>query len=91
MSTLLSSGIEGLDDILHGGFTPNRMYLCEGVPGSGKTTLGMQFMKEAAGRGERSVVYTFEEVAELLVRRSESVNIPVGLPQPSSNIGPTRK
>src|SRR5690349_5905021 len=56
MSTPLSSGIEGLDDVLSGGFTPNRMYLCEGVPGSGKTTLGMQFLSAGARNGE-SVLY----------------------------------
>ena len=51
-STLLSSGITGLDDILNGGFSPDRMYLCEGVPGSGKTTLGMQFLAAGARNGE---------------------------------------
>jgi circadian clock protein KaiC len=43
----------------------------------GKTTLGLQFMKEAAGRGERSVIYTFEEWDETLLSRSEAINIPV--------------
>jgi circadian clock protein KaiC len=62
----LSSGIEGLDDILNGGFTPNRMYLCEGVPGSGKTTLGMQFLAAGARNGESVLYVTLSESAEEL-------------------------
>src|SRR6185436_15178540 len=71
-SAPLSSGIEGLDDVLNGGFTPNRMYLCEGVPGSGKTTLGMQFL--AAGvRNSESVLYvTLSESAEELREIADS-------------------
>ena len=38
-ATPLSTGIQGLDEVLRGGFTPKRVYLVEGVPGSGKTTL----------------------------------------------------
>ena len=66
MSTLLSSGIEGLDDILNGGFTPHRMYLTEGVPGSGKTTLGMQFLAAGARNGESVLYVTLSESAEEL-------------------------
>jgi circadian clock protein KaiC len=66
MSTILSSGIEGLDDVLGGGFTPNRMYLCEGVPGSGKTTLGMQFLAAGAKLGESVLYVTLSESTEEL-------------------------
>jgi circadian clock protein KaiC len=65
-ATPLSSGIEGLDDILCGGFTPNRMYLCEGVPGSGKTTLGMQFLAAGARLGESVLYVTLSESEEEL-------------------------
>ena len=65
-TTPLSSGIEGLDDILCGGFTPNRMYLCEGVPGSGKTTLGMQFLAAGARLGESVLYVTLSESEEEL-------------------------
>src|SRR5690349_2841610 len=42
----VATGIPGLDDVLGGGFTPNRVYLIEGNPGSGKTTLALQCLLE---------------------------------------------
>ena len=51
--SVASTNIPGLDDILAGGFTRNRLYLVEGVPGSGKTTLALQFLLAGAARGER--------------------------------------
>ena len=45
------TGIPGLDDILNGGLSRGRLYLVEGVPGSGKTTLAMQFLMDGARRG----------------------------------------
>jgi len=73
----ISSGVPELDELLHGGLERGTISILTGPTGVGKTTLGLQFMKEAAGRGERSVVYTFEEVQETLLRRCESLNIPV--------------
>ena len=73
----LSSGVPELDELLHGGLERGTISMITGPTGIGKTTLGVQFMKEAAGRGERSVVYTFEEPQETLLRRCESLNIPV--------------
>lgn len=46
MEPRLRSGIEGLDDILSGGFPSNHLYLLEGDPGTGKTTLALQFLLE---------------------------------------------
>jgi circadian clock protein KaiC len=60
---LARTGIAGLDNILHGGLTRNRMYLIEGVPGSGKTTLGMQFLQEGARQGESVLYVTLSESA----------------------------
>ncbi len=73
----ISSGIPELDELLHGGFERGTITIISGPSGVGKSTLGLQFMKEAAGRGERSVVYSFEEWQETLLNRCESVNIPV--------------
>ncbi|MFN7147124.1 MAG: ATPase domain-containing protein, partial [Myxococcota bacterium] len=72
----LSSGIPELDEVLGGGIERGTVTLITGPAGVGKTTLGIQFMKEAAGRGEHSVVYSFEEQAEILLCRCEALNIP---------------
>lgn len=56
-----STGSEGLDLILNGGLDPERMYLYEGRPGSGKTTLGMQFLLDGVRRGERTLYVTLSE------------------------------
>jgi len=62
----LKTGIEGLDDILHGGFPPGHLYLIEGDPGTGKTTLALQFLLEGIRRGERVLYVTLSESAEEL-------------------------
>jgi circadian clock protein KaiC len=54
-------GIPGLDQILGGGLPPNRLYLIEGDPGSGKTTLGLQFLREGMQRGETVLYVTLSE------------------------------
>jgi circadian clock protein KaiC len=73
----LASGVPELDELLHGGLERGTITLFTGPSGVGKTTLGLQFMKEAAARGHRSVVYTFDERTEILIQRCQSVNIPV--------------
>jgi circadian clock protein KaiC len=74
---VLSSGVPELDELLHGGFERSTITIISGPSGVGKSTLGLQFMKEAAGRGERSVIYAFEERQETLLHRCEAINIPV--------------
>jgi circadian clock protein KaiC len=59
-------GIEGLDDILSGGFTRDRLFLVEGMPGSGKTTLAMQFLLAGAAAGETVLYVTLSETADEL-------------------------
>lgn len=54
-------GIEGLDDVLGGGLPANRVYLLEGNPGSGKTTLALQFLLEGARNGEPGLYVTLSE------------------------------
>jgi circadian clock protein KaiC len=57
----MSSGVAGLDAILGGGFTPDRLYLIEGVPGAGKTTLALQFLMEGVRNGESVLYVTLSE------------------------------
>jgi len=57
----VSTGSEGLDDILGGGLDPSRMYLYEGRPGTGKTTISLQFLLEGVRRGERVLYVTLSE------------------------------
>src|SRR5947208_15308294 len=56
-----STGSVGLDDILGGGFDPDRVYLIEGRPGTGKTTLALQCLLEGVRRGERCLYVTLSE------------------------------
>ena len=60
-STLVATGVEGLDDVLGGGFTPNRLYLIEGNPGSGKTTLALDCLLEGVRLGEKVLYVTLSE------------------------------
>ena len=62
----LSTGIPGLDDILRGGLAKGFLYLIEGNPGAGKTTLALQFLIEGAKRGEKGLYISLAESADEL-------------------------
>src|SRR6201996_8380172 len=60
------TGVEGLDDILAGGLSRGNVFLLEGAPGAGKTTIAMQFLLEGAKKGESCLTITLSETEEEL-------------------------
>ncbi len=67
-----STGVNGLDDILHGGLPTGQMYLLEGNPGTGKTTIALQFILEGARLGEQTLYVTLSESRQELQSAAES-------------------
>lgn len=64
--TRFSTGIKGFDDILNGGFPDNRLYLMQGEPGTGKTTIAFQFLLEGIKNKEECLYISFSESREEL-------------------------
>ena len=67
-----TTGISGLDEILPSGLPANRLYLIEGMPGTGKTTLALQFLLEGRRLGERGLYVTLSETKEELLSVADS-------------------
>jgi len=91
---LARTGIDGLDDVLRGGLTCNRLYLVEGMPGSGKTTLALQYLLEGVRLGESVLYVTLSETEEELRSVAAShglsldgMNIHELMPSPESLAG----
>jgi circadian clock protein KaiC len=63
---IASTGITGLDDVLSGGFARRRLFLVEGTPGAGKTTLALQYLRAGAAAGEPVMYVTLSETEEEL-------------------------
>lgn len=74
---ILSSGVPEIDQLLGGGFDRGAVTMITGPSGAGKTTLGLQLVKESSAQGIRSLICSFEEEAETLMRRSTGINIPI--------------
>jgi circadian clock protein KaiC len=68
----VTSGISGLDDILRGGFPPDCLYMLSGTPGSGKTTLGLQFLLEGVQKGESCLYVTLSETKKEIAKVARS-------------------
>jgi len=69
---LCKTGITGLDYILHGGFPRHRLYMLQGDPGVGKTTLALQFLLEGALAGEKGLYITLSETKDELEAVADS-------------------
>src|ERR1700733_8925984 len=57
----ISIGVPGLDSVLAGGLPPGHLYLVDGDPGTGKTTLGLQFLREGVAQNESVLYITLSE------------------------------
>jgi circadian clock protein KaiC len=69
MITFTPTGVDGIDDILHGGLPAGSSIILEGAPGTGKTTLGVQFLHHGATRlGEAGIYVTFEEFPQQIYK-----------------------
>jgi len=68
----ISLGVDGLDEVLHGGLPINRLYLVQGDPGVGKTTLAMQFLLDGVRRSETVLYITLSETKEELTMVAHS-------------------
>ena len=75
--TRCSSGCAGLDDVLGGGFPIGHFYLIEGEPGTGKTTLALQFVAEGLKRGEKVLYVTLSESRDELLAVAENHGLAV--------------
>jgi circadian clock protein KaiC len=73
-ANLCSTGVEGLDRVLRGGLPKNRLYLVQGDPGVGKTTLALQFLLEGVRVGEPSLYITLSETKEEILQVAKSHN-----------------
>lgn len=73
-------GITGLDDVLGGGVRRDRLYLLEGSPGAGKTTIALQFLMEGHARGEIGLYVTLSETEAELRETASSHGWTIGEP-----------
>ena len=71
-SARVSTGIRGLDEVLNGGLPAHRVYLLEGDPGTGKTTVALQFLLDGVAHGERCLYVTLGETVQELTDVADS-------------------
>lgn len=69
----LSTGVAGLDEILHGGLLPRQTYLLRGASGTGKTILGLHFLAQGVADGQRSLLITLGEQEQQIRRNAAAI------------------
>jgi len=77
-SDRVSSGIDGLDEILHGGFIGERTYTIRGGSGTGKTILGYHFLTAGVEAGETALYFAFEETATDITANAAALGFDLG-------------
>ncbi len=77
-NTKAKTGVEGLDDVLSGGLSRGHVFLLEGSPGTGKTTVALQFLMEGARLGERCLYISLSETEGELRQSARSHGIDIG-------------
>jgi len=65
----ISTGIDGLDELVEGGFPANSLVLVKGCAGAGKSIFGMNFLMEGIGKGEKACYFSLEEPVEETIRQ----------------------
>lgn len=93
----ISTGVPGLDDILAGGYSSNRIHLIEGQPGAGKTTLALQFLLAGQKEGDRALYISLSETRPEIIHSAgthgwslEGLNIFELIP-PELSLDPSRE
>jgi circadian clock protein KaiC len=71
----VSTGVNGLDQLLNGGYFVGSTTLVTGISGVGKTVMGLQFLAEGARRGERGLMVTLDEPAAQMIRNAATIGI----------------
>jgi circadian clock protein KaiC len=66
------TGVPGLDEVLVGGYARGNLHLIEGQPGTGKTTLGLQFLLDGRAKGEQGLYVTLSETKRELLRAART-------------------
>jgi circadian clock protein KaiC len=71
----VSTGVDGLDQLLNGGYFVGSTTLVAGISGVGKTVMGLQFLAEGARRSERGLMVTLDEPAAQMIRNAATIGI----------------
>jgi len=72
-SARVSTGIEGLDTLIDGGYPENSVIVVSGTPGTGKTIMGLQFLYDGAMKGEMGIYVSFEEEKKDIIRQAKQL------------------